>query len=137
MSAIGKAKSKLKTGAKTIMESPARGAVQVAMGFAIGVIIDLILEALVWNTEDFVNPEESGWGRLEVGFPFYFNHPTVTSIAYDDLILIFLTVGMFILGWFKKSMLYILGFLIGWYMSSCLGLYSAMVTPFLPEEETP
>lgn len=85
--------------------------------FIYGIIADILFEALV----KFTSGDAGTWGRLEVGFPFYVGHDT-TSIAYDDLIL--LAVTLFFI--FTRKVWKGLGFFFGWYVSSCQDFYSRL-----------
>jgi len=115
--------TKVKTGVKSAINSPARFIVSLGVGFALGVIADLLMEAIVYYTK----PGE-GWGVLEVGFPFYYTK-TITYIPYDDLVLLIATALML----FTKKFVLTLGFFLGWYISSCNGFYNAIVKTNIPE----
>lgn len=85
----------------------------------LGIIADLALEAVVlWTSNG------KGWGSLEVGFPFYIGHD-ITSIAYDDLIL--LAVSLVLV--FSKQVWKGMAFFIGFYMSSCGDFYGKFGFP--------
>ena len=86
---------------------------------AYGAIADLVLEAVVWFTSN-----GKGWGRLEVGFRFYMGHDT-TGIAYDDLILLTVSIAVMLSKRFYKG----LGFFLGFYISSVTGLYDKLNLP--------
>ena len=111
---------KIKTGIKqaTTSEGIPKVILHLIIGFTVGVIADNILEAIVYATS------KTGWGRLEVGFKFYIGVDT-TSIAYDDLILL----GISIVLLFTKKLWFVIGFILGWYISSCAGLYGKLFKP--------
>jgi hypothetical protein len=116
---------KIKTGIKqvTTMEGIPKILMHLGIGFAVGVIADWLLEAIVWATSS-----GKGWGRVEVGFPFYGvnpNYSTVTSIAYDDVLLM----GITVIALFTKKFWLVIGFFLGWYLSSSFDLYSRIVKP--------
>lgn len=139
MSAIGKVKTKLKEGIGEVKESPTRAITHVGIGVAIGAIFDLILEHLMWSgVADWIQSQENIPNAL-YGFTIFPNNIDAEGtlwMAWDDVILLIITIGMFIFGWFKKGMLYIIGFTIGWYLASYLGLYSSLLKPiFFPEPE--
>lgn len=144
MSAIGKAKTKMKTGISTVTESPMRAATQVGIGIAVGVIIDLIVEWMMWSgLADWVKSQDWLPNRLEGITIFPQNYDTdaegntIAWMSWDDVFLLIVTIGMFVLGWFKKGMLYIVGFTIGWYLSSYFGLYGSLLKPALETEVLP
>jgi len=116
---MSKVIGKVKTGVSGAVKSPARFIVSLGIGFALGVIVDIIMEYIALKAYTPLS------GRLEVGFSIYYGFPEVTSIAYDDLIMILITVLML----FSKKFVTTLGFFLGWYISSNeqlasrLGLY--------------
>lgn len=141
MSAI---KTKVKTGIEEVTAKPKLAIVHFVMGFVIGVIVDLILEHLVWSglNQIWTPKDQGGYGwlppRLEGFTIFPKNVEADTGIAWmawDDVFLLIFSVGMFIFGWFKKGLIYIAGFTMGWYFSSYFGMYNALLKPiFFPEE---
>jgi len=118
-----------KTALKTATGSPITVVKQLAIGGAVGVLVDFFV---TWIYTAFLAETVQGTlgDRLEVGFPFYMGHD-VTSIAWDDVLLIILTLGMLLFGWFRKRFWFIIGFGLGWYGSSCLNLYGALLKPLL------
>jgi len=116
---MSKVIGKVKTGVSSAISSPARFLVSLGIGFAIGVIADIIMEYIALKAYTPLS------GRLEVGFSIYYGFPEVTSIAYDDVIMIIATIAML----FTKRFVTTLGFFLGWYISSNeqlasrLGLY--------------
>jgi len=113
MGVIGKVKGGIKGG----ISSPARFIVSLGIGFALGVILDLIMEYVYRNFLAGTIEGQLG-SRWEVGFPFYMGHD-VTSIAWDDVIMLIITVFML----FSRKFVTTLGFFLGWYLSSCYGWY--------------
>lgn len=97
-------------------------AIQITIGFVVGVLVDIFLEAIVHQVV-----KELG-GRLEVGVPLYYTHPDVTSIAYDDALLIVISV----LTIFAKKIWFTIGFSLGWYLSSCHDFYGILRFPKTP-----
>lgn len=87
--------------------------------FFYGIIIDLLLEMLVWYTSD-----NKGWGALEVGFKFYAGHDR-TSIPYDDLLIYAVCILLMLTKNFYKG----LGLFLGAYISSTMGLYDKLKLP--------
>lgn len=96
-------------------------AIEITIGFLVGVLVDIFLEAIVHQLI-----KEFG-GRVEVGFPFYYNHDT-TSIAYDDILLIVISVATI----FIKKIWFTIGFSLGWYISSCHDFYGRLGFPKEP-----
>lgn len=128
---LSKIVEKGKTALKTATESPKTVVMQLLIGGAIGVLIDFFMEFLMWSgLSKWISEQEAIPDRLEVGFPFYIGHD-MTSIAWDDVILLIITLGMLLFGWFRKRFWFIIGFFFGWYGSSCLGLYDALLKPIL------
>lgn len=109
---------KVKTGVKGAIGSPARFLVSLGIGFAIGVIADLIMEYVYRNFLAGVMEPQLG-SRWEIGFPFYYAYPELTSIAWDDVILLVITMLML----FSKRFVTTLGFFLGWYVSTNIGFY--------------
>lgn len=116
---ITKPATKIKTGIKSAISNPARFIVSLAIGFGMGVIMDIILEYIAMKV---YTPLQNS---LEIGFPFYYKFPERTSIPYDDVIMIGATIFLL----FIKRFVTTLGFFLGWYISSNeqlaskLGLY--------------
>lgn len=130
---MSKIVEKGKTAVKSITESPKTVVMQLLIGGAIGVLIDLFLEFIMWHgLGDLIKKQEWMPERLEVGFPFYATHD-ITSIAWDDVLLLIITIGMLFFGWFRKRFWFIIGFFFGWYGSSSLGLYNALLKPIVEE----
>jgi hypothetical protein len=134
---LSKIVGKVKTGVSNIADKPTTVLMQLGLGVAIGVIIDLLLEFAMYHgikqwIDDYVGTEDN---RLDWGFAFYYNHPELLSIAWDDVILLIITMGMLFFGWFRKRFWSIIGFFLGWYLSSCHGWYQAILKPIFEETE--
>lgn len=129
---MSKIVEKTKTGVGQITKSPKTVLMQLAIGGAVGVIIDLILEFIMWHgVSDWINSQEAIPNRLELGWSIF---PNQTWIAWDDVLLLIITLGMLLFGWFRKRFWYIIGFFFGWYGSSFLGLYNALLRPIAETE---
>lgn len=138
MSAISKTKTKVTAGVKTVTEAPQRAIVHVGLGIGVGAIIDLLLEHLMWSgIADWIQSQEAIPNALYgfTIFPANFMEDGTPWMAWDDVFLLLVTIGMLILGWFKKGFLFVIGFFVGWYLSSYMGLYNALIKPVLPPEE--
>ena len=97
-------------------------AVEITLGFFVGVLVDIFFEAIMHYL--YVPYLKDVPSRIEVGFSIYYNHPH-TSIAVDDLILIFVSFGTL----FLKKIWFTLGFSLGWYFSSCHDFYGLLGFP--------
>ena len=97
-------------------------AIEITIGFLVGVMVDIFLEAIVHQLI-----KEFG-GRWEIGYPIYYTHPDVTSIAYDDILLIVISVATI----FLKKIWFTIGFSLGWYISSCHDFYGRLGFPKEP-----
>lgn len=95
--------------------------IQMLIYMVYGILADLALEALVWWSG---LSKMEGWGRLEVGFPFYAGN-SITSIAYDDLILIAVSIYLLLTKRFYKG----IGFFLGFYMSTVGNFYGVLGIP--------
>lgn len=116
-----------------------RMVVELGIGAAVGVIVDLILAYIFINivrpalatTEDPIGEEPT---RI-YGFSIFPNQVATDGrpfMHWDDIILIVITVAMV----FSKKLFLTLGFFVGWYFSSYMGLYDALSLPH-PEAPVP
>lgn len=120
MSAISKTKTRVKAGVTEITQKPTRAIVHFGLGFAVGAIVDMIL-ALIYRQ---IAPEWEEIAGKRSPLPFYYyryppeEHEWAATAAWDDFFLVIITIGMLVLGWFKKGLLFTLGFFLGWYVST-------------------
>lgn len=134
---LSKVKTKLTSSVTDLKSTQGlkRVALEFGAGAAIGVIVDLLLQFIMYN---LVFPSIK-WYKCQLwGFNIYPSDAWVTTnpdtgkteghVAYDDILLIVVTVMLLA----TKKLWFVLGFFTGWYSSSYLGLY---VTLGLPEPE--
>lgn len=134
---LSKAKTKIKQSVADLKTTQGlkRVALEFGAGAAIGVIVDLFLQFIMYN---IVFPTVK-WYKCQVwGFSIFPSDAWTTTnpdtgktephTAYDDILLIVITLLLLA----TKKLWFVLGFLTGWYSSSYLGLY---VSLGLPEPE--
>lgn len=122
---ITKAKAGI-TGKYGALNRPARFIISLGIGFALGVIADVIMQYIYRN---FIAMHiEPAWGsRPPIPF-WYYKYPDIKRIAWDDLFMTIITIAML----FTKKFVLTLGFFLGWYISSNEGL--AQLLPQIPTE---
>lgn len=111
---VGKVVGKVKTGVTSMWKSPARFIVSLGIGFAVGVIVDLVTEYVY---RKFIDPEGK-YGTSPVPFYYYFLVEPIGdpahNLKWDDLFLLILTIVFL----FTRKFVFTLGFFLGWYVSS-------------------
>lgn len=138
---LGKVKTNIVSGVKDLKtpEGMKRALVQLGVGAILGVIVDLVLQA-IWvlgGVGDMLNkagypvlagvkifPQDTAYGK--------WNPTTKTNdliqgdfICWDDVILIIITLALLL----SKKVFFVIGFFLGWYFSSYLGLWQALGLP--------
>jgi len=130
---LGKAKTRIKAGVSDLqsIQGLKRTAVHFGVGYAIGTLVDLILEYIFTQWVNVVFKDEQGMPPCLVGFGIYPDEVLngVPYMHYDDLFLLIVTVFMV----FTKKLWFTVGFGLGWYISGYMNLYSALGLPPTPE----
>lgn len=131
---MSRIKEKMETGVKGLSK-PKLVIMQTMLGFSLGVIVDIIFQFLYWQLRPHF-PESLGEWRYGVptGFSIYYANPAQTIIPWDDVLMIIITAGMLLFGWFRKRFWFIIGFGAGWYVSGNLGLLDALWKPMMERD---
>ena len=125
---LGKVKTNIVSGVKDLKtpEGMKRTLVHLGIGAVVGIILDLVLEAIwaVGGVQAIL--DKTGYPRLR-GFTVFPQDYDAQGafLNWDDVILLIITFALLL----SKKFFFVIGFFIGWWSSSYMGLYGALGLP--------